>query len=357
MGTRTYSRRGVLTAAGRRRAGLEAIDILGRPIPDRVAPVAAEAQRDADLATVKTGESLTKYLNDPSTYPPNTYDYFEGDTTRIFDENTNDLSTPVGRKNQVMMERLGLNPESDEHKQIYIALMGINPKTNLFISETNIRDSQGQAGSASKINGAVITSARTIRTVNPDSIVIENSSFQVNDPNNILPGMGYAMIRKQAWAARRLGEITGKEITVFTKALSVDSRLNSAVGVHVWPKIGYNFELSGNNVLALIVQRNGFQSTNTADLMSEKLPDGRSGYSMWVNMVDEAVRRSGGELWLTGRVKMTDDSSPGLQVLQAAGRRKGLSKVGSQSGDDGFNITPEDDAYLGALWQKFGKKR
>jgi len=39
MGTRTYSRRGVLTAAGRRRAGLEAIDIFGNPIPDR-APVA-----------------------------------------------------------------------------------------------------------------------------------------------------------------------------------------------------------------------------------------------------------------------------------------------------------------------------
>jgi len=36
MGTRTYSRRGVLTAAGRRRAGLEAIDIFGNPIPDRV---------------------------------------------------------------------------------------------------------------------------------------------------------------------------------------------------------------------------------------------------------------------------------------------------------------------------------
>ena len=35
MGTRTYSRRGVLTAAGRRRDGLEAIDIFGNPIPDR----------------------------------------------------------------------------------------------------------------------------------------------------------------------------------------------------------------------------------------------------------------------------------------------------------------------------------
>ena len=44
MGTRTYSRRGVngqrvMTAEGRRRAGLEAIDILGNPVPDR-APAA-----------------------------------------------------------------------------------------------------------------------------------------------------------------------------------------------------------------------------------------------------------------------------------------------------------------------------
>ena len=39
MGTRTYSRRGVLTAAGRRRAGLEAIDIFGNVIPNATPPV------------------------------------------------------------------------------------------------------------------------------------------------------------------------------------------------------------------------------------------------------------------------------------------------------------------------------
>ena len=54
MGTRTYSRRGVngqrvLTAEGRRRAGIEAIDILGNPVPDR--PVAAPASGDASWLT------------------------------------------------------------------------------------------------------------------------------------------------------------------------------------------------------------------------------------------------------------------------------------------------------------------
>ena len=38
MGTRTYSRRGVLTAAGRRRAGLEAIDIFG----EKISPIPAQ---------------------------------------------------------------------------------------------------------------------------------------------------------------------------------------------------------------------------------------------------------------------------------------------------------------------------
>ena len=38
MGTRTYSRRGVLTAAGRRRAGLEAIDIFGNALPGGATP-------------------------------------------------------------------------------------------------------------------------------------------------------------------------------------------------------------------------------------------------------------------------------------------------------------------------------
>ena len=38
MGTRTWSRRGVLTAAGRRRAGLEAIDIFGNALPGGATP-------------------------------------------------------------------------------------------------------------------------------------------------------------------------------------------------------------------------------------------------------------------------------------------------------------------------------
>ena len=372
MGTRTYSRRGVLTRLGRQRAGLEAIDILGRPIPDRVAPVAAvvappavpvepviapeveaEAQRDAAQATEKTGESLTKYLNDPSTYPPNTYDYFEGDLDNIFGANTPTRS----RNNQIMMERLGLDKNNTEHRQIYLALMGISPNAGLQESFPNFGDG-GRTSTASRINGATVQAGRSIEDITPTRIVIENQVFKVEDPNNTFPGMGYAMIRKQAWAARRLGEITGKEVEVFTKAVSRDSNESSWVGVHVWPKIGYNFNLNDNPALQQIVQAAGFRSSNTADLMSETLPDGRTGYSMWASMVDTAARNNTfGEVELTGRVRLTDDSAPGLQVLQAAGRRKGLSKVGSQSGDDGFNITPEEDAYLGALWQKFGKKR
>jgi len=50
MGTRTYSRRSstgerVLTAEGRRRAGLEAIDILGNPVPDRAPAVSVSVER------------------------------------------------------------------------------------------------------------------------------------------------------------------------------------------------------------------------------------------------------------------------------------------------------------------------
>ena len=49
MGTRTYSRRGVLTAAGRRRAGLEAINIFGETIPDAEPPKPTATSELADF--------------------------------------------------------------------------------------------------------------------------------------------------------------------------------------------------------------------------------------------------------------------------------------------------------------------
>jgi hypothetical protein len=367
MGTRTYSRRGVLTAAGRRRAGLEAIDIFGNPIPDRAGvaapqvvpepePVAPpepvlspaaeqEVREDVARATRKKGAGLTKYLNDPETYPANTYDYYEGDES--FNYTFNQL-TSTGINNFANMKALGLTPENPEHQKIYIALMGINPKA------TRQSAARGEVMTESYVNGVMVEAGRRITQITDSKIEIENAVFRVTDPDDKLPGMGYAMLRKQAWAARKLGEITGKRVDLFTKALSNNTRAENWVGVHVWPKIGYNFSLRGNPILQRVVSAYGFNSTNTYDLMKEKLPDGRTGYSLWVEMVDQAADRSGtGQVWLKGTVTPTSDSSRGIQVLQNYGRKRGLSKGGTKTGEDGFSLTPEDDAYLGALWQKF----
>jgi hypothetical protein len=62
MGTRTWSRRGVLTAAGRRRAGLEAIDIFGNPIPDR-APVAPPVVPPAPAPAPQANSALLTGTN------------------------------------------------------------------------------------------------------------------------------------------------------------------------------------------------------------------------------------------------------------------------------------------------------
>ena len=368
MGTRTYSRRGVLTTAERRRAGLEAIDILGNPIPDRVgvaaprvvpapAPVAPpepvlspaaeqEIRQDVARASRKKGAGLTKYLNDPETYPANTYDYYKEDEDEGFNYTFNQ-ATNTGRNNFANMTALGLTPENPEHQKIYIALMGINPKS------TRQAAVRGEVMTESYVNGIKVEAGRRITKITDSTIELENAVFRVTDPDDKLPGMGYAMLRKQAWAARKLGEITGKQVDVFTKALSYHTSQKSWVGVHVWPKIGYNFSLSGNPMLQRVVSAYGFNSTNTFDLMKEKLPDGRTGYNLWVEMVNRAVDRSGGRLELKGKVTPTNDSSRGIQVLQNYGRKRGLSKGGTKTGEDGFSLTPEDDAYLGALWQKF----
>ena len=67
MGTRTYSRRGVngqrvLTAAGRRRAGLEAIDILGNPVPQPTTNFVNDWVRPAPASS----EEMTKWANEPN---------------------------------------------------------------------------------------------------------------------------------------------------------------------------------------------------------------------------------------------------------------------------------------------------
>ena len=363
MGTRTWSRRGVLTAAGRRRAGLEAINIFGEPIPDVAVPEAAAfTEPPSDIAEYKSGRDLTNYLYDESTYPPNTLQYFQGDLAGIFDSTTGDISTPEGRLARMraveyreLAKQVDLDPDNPEHQEILISLFGINPNAPAELR----RASTAGAASASKINGALIQSVRMIdyHSNSRDKLIIENQSFKVNDPQDALPGMGYTMLRRQAWAARRLGEITGKEVIIKTSALSGPaSSPPDWSGAHVWPKLGYTFDFDQNRRLRETVSYFGFTAENSADLMTEKLPNGQTGYDAWPDIVRTVMRKSPtGSLMINGYMNVTDDNAPGLQVMQNYGKRKKLSKGGEAKGETGFNLTAEDNVWLKSLWQKFGK--
>ena len=122
MGTRTWSRRGVLTAAGRRRAGLEAIDIFGNPIPDRAPvapPVAPPApvpapQNNRVLFTGTNTAAVEKSLRILQSVPLNIKAAKE--EAHILDENGNVLWKNDGKATSVSIDPPSTLPLSEQDR-------------------------------------------------------------------------------------------------------------------------------------------------------------------------------------------------------------------------------------------------
>jgi hypothetical protein len=312
----------------------------------------------------RTGRDLTQELGKTDIYSPNVQKLFSGNAEAV-------ATSPVLQR---AMGKIGLDPLNTEHQEIFATMFGIwraattqsfNP-ARVSSLEQEILNGQGAIGIASqgRIAGtrAQVMAARILNIQQDGSVMIDNQSYVLKDPDDKMAGAGYAMLRMQAAAARRYSEITGRQVTIRTHALSRDPRLRSRTGVpwvgaHVWPKLGYNFALEGADVptrLTEAVRAAGFRSTNTHDLMTERRSDGMLGYDLWPSIVNQTIRTNS-EVFIWGRMQVTNDNDRGLQVMQNYGRNKGFDK-GRLNGVNGMALSATDDAILRQLWLDAGKK-
>lgn len=212
------------------------------------------------------------------------------------------------------MEYLGLNPKKSRDIEVMAAVIGAfgDMEGDIFV-----RPPSGGYDLGIISVSTAVDSQRGFKVL-PDRIEVSNVAFAkgIDGADN----MGLAMLARQAWALRQLGKRLGKPVVVTTSALS---DADSWVGVQVWPRMGYTFQLTG--ILRERAMANGFQSRNTADLMAETNAAGQSGFDVWGKIVGEALRyMPDNELRATGRMVVTDDNDPGMRLLMQYGQRKGV---------------------------------
>lgn len=309
-----------------------------------------------------SGKELTKQLGNTKIFSPEVANLFANtESSKIF--NRSDI--------KLMMKNLQLNPSNIQHRKIFAALYRVSNKIDeasaVFDDDRNFLFSSGNH------DGVTINkSTEVYPNFSSKQIKVQNVFFNVDDKNNKTPYVGYAMLRQQVWAARKLSEITKKDVLLGVNAISSKKRFGSNQegeysGVHVWPKIGYNFLLSNyrsnqnEKYLVREVRARGFKSKDTASLMTEKNPSGKLGIDEWKDIVNTAFKKIPENRFdkgfsLYGFMNVSEDKNPGLQVMQNYGRRSGLIKGGSQISSTGIMLTPEDDATLRSLWLQFGKK-
>jgi len=348
MGTRTYSRRGVLTAAGRRRAGLEAIDIFGNRIPDRgtvpvpARPAAVQPQpvapapepvptatrrtrtpRVAPQATPQATPTVSwSPYADTSVYNPA---LLPGDVQQMIKGGGDDVFNNNDFGSRDAMAALGLDKKNRGDCQIYADLM------SSFVPSKGVR---------------------ALRSVGRDrtngGFYISNAIFKTNKlltPN----GTGYAMVARQIAAAQEIANRTGKTFTVIVHAVGNNESEDSMSGCSVWPKLGYEFPMSGvPSKTRAYLQQNGFninQMETTADLMLSKNAAGQSGFDVW----RDAIRQAGSpDMYGQAVVKPNGPLSMSQKVTQGYGKRKGFVK--SKAFEAMF-----DDAVLRDVWMSMSK--
>jgi len=352
----------------RKKAGVGAVE---RAIYDIFGNVIGQEDENAapapvsDQPVILTGAELTRQLGDTSGFSPNVRKLFTDVESPIV---TND---PRVQKN---MRQLGLDDTNPEHRRIFRILFGLHEGTGkmehpnpaiLVNDDQEIIDADAafSVGSRGKFAGVDRAANSTMRLaiIKGDNVIIENHTYVMTDPNEQMQGAGYAMLRMQAYAARRLNEITGRNVTIRTTALSRDARLDPNgiewVGAHTWPKLGYDFDFNDPRVPSDLVESlraAGFKSMRSSDLMSEVNADGERGYDVWPFIVDEILSIDG-QLSMKGTMNVTNDNDRGLQVMQNYGRQKGIVKGGTTrnvGGVDGITLTGMDNDILRQLWQQ-----
>ena len=321
MGTRTYSRRGVLTALGRARLALtgqlQATNILNEVTAKSV---------DDSLADANWNFKMSNAI-------------YEG-------EDMITESAATDSEVAYVFEKLGLDPENASDVEMMAGIFGAFGNTE---SNVTVRTSQNSGVAKNFISmiavSTVADSERTI-TIKDNEIVVKNMQFSKNFDGENIKGMGYAMLVRQISALRKLSAIMGgKPIRVVTEALSDDETWNGAT---TWPKMGYDFDVRQNANLLDAVRRAGFTSTHTTDLMTERNAAGEAGYDMWDSIMKSALQA--GDIRITGSMTVTDDNDPGVQLMLRYGQNRGIIKSASQKPSGIMDLTVEDEIQLRQAW-------
>lgn len=275
MGTRTWSRRGVLTAAGKRRA-------------------------ERSIRESTELYDITKQLDDWSTYPSGARQMFDRGVQTVSAYLEDDLLF-----RDYMRDYLGLDPKNAEHVEVVAALMGITSGDRLHYDEdertfyTTGVDSSGQV------------------SLNPSSdgtIDVDISTFAKHTTSQ-QKRLAYSMIRRMVWGIRRYAEINGVPPSgrVYLQAESDDQAMN---GMQTWGKLGFNFLLRG--ALMEAVRSFGFAGERSNDIMTQQNAAGTTGMDAW----DDIVQRVIDDYGRVGRDGDFDvrDESPSMQTLNAYAR-------------------------------------
>ena len=346
MGTRTYSRRGVLTAAGRRRAGLEAIDIFGNRIPDRgtvpvparpaavqpqpvapapePVPTATRRTRTPRVAPQATPQATpwspyqNKEVYDPAQLSGVLQKMIKGGGDYVFEQAKN-----VNRVREEM-SFLGLNFKNRDDCQIYADLKSV------------FEPNKG------------ISMHRELGIESDNGFIINNFSFKTNK-NTTPDGTGYAMVARQLAAMQEISTRTGKRFTAKIQAVGVNETESTMSGAAVWPKLGYEFGLNTlPSKVYTYLEKKGFnvnQMQTTADLMLSKNAAGESGFDVWR---DACKKVSHMALYGSSTVTPNGPLSMSQKVTQGYGKRKGFVK--SKAFEAMF-----DDAVLRDVWMSMSK--
>ena len=317
--------------------------------------------------TLMSGDDIDKALADafyPIDMQMNIYGGEDGIRSLLAD---NDDAPRSGRNYNALFDTLGLDPSSDEDIALVASLIGafgdnsgIEPNGEfeppLFFVESK------------RVNGdptLVITYATTVAEstrviqIRDDRIFIVNNTFL--NGGESLEGQGIVMLMRQTLAARQLSaRMGGKPVEVMVDALSDLS--GDWNGAQVWPKMGYTFELDKFNNPSITdeVRRQGFQSTNTVDLMTERNAQGTLGYDVWPSMVNRVLQDED-KVKIRGRMTPTNDADIGVQLMMEYGRKKSLVKEGmppsAKGMSDIFYLSDADDQQLRNAWLTLAQAR
>ena len=307
MGTRTYSRRGVLTAAGRRRAGLGATNTV---IPS------AESIADWSPYTDTS-------LYNPALLPGDVLAMVKGGGDLVFEETKDPDEYSLGGEKRVDMDLLGLDHNNRDDCQIYADIMGIfNPQKGAF----------------------AVRSIKVRQIVGKTYISVQNISFKTRD-GRTPEGTGYAMVARQLAAMKELSKRTGATTEIFVAAVNG----GGLTGASVWPKLGYEFQW--DDVPTAVLERlrtRGFRVTQydtVSDFMIAQNANGQYGFDVWREATEGIDFVIGGEV----RIRPGDAPTLAEQITREYGKRKGFVK--GQSSGEMF-----DDAVLRDVWASMAQR-